>query len=79
MPASSASTAAWSAVTQIACNNGTNQQFQLQDAGSGFVRIVARHSGKLLEISGQSTVDGAIATQWADLGLPNQRWGIITG
>jgi hypothetical protein len=41
--------------------------------------IVARHSGKLLEVAGQSTADGAPAGQWADLNLSNQRWRIVTG
>ncbi|WP_233512405.1 RICIN domain-containing protein [Micromonospora deserti] len=30
---------------QYTCHAGTNQQYQLQDAGSGYVRMVARHSG----------------------------------
>jgi hypothetical protein len=39
--------------------------------------VVARHSGKVLEVQGGSTADGAPAGQWADLGLASQRWRII--
>jgi Ricin-type beta-trefoil lectin domain-like len=41
--------------------------------------LVARHSGKVLEVQGQSAADGAHVGQWADLGLANQRWRIIPG
>jgi hypothetical protein len=33
----------------------------------------------VLAVAGQSTADGAVVTQWADLGLANQRWRIVTG
>jgi hypothetical protein len=33
----------------------------------------------VLEVSGQSTADGAIVMQWTNLDLANQRWRIVSG
>jgi ricin-type beta-trefoil lectin protein len=66
-------------VTQRDWAGGTNQQWRLAWVSPGVFEIVARHSGKLLEVSGQSTADGAVVTQWADLNGANQRWRIIPG
>ena len=57
---------------------GTNQQWRLAWAGANVFAVVARHSGKVLEVQGQSTADSADVGQWPDLGLANQRWRIIT-
>ena len=56
---------------------GTNQQWRLAWSSAGVFAIVARHSGKVLEVQGQSTADSAEVGQWADLGLANQRWRVI--
>ena len=58
---------------------GGNQQWRLAWVAPGVFEVVARHSGKLLEVSGRSTADGAPVTQWADLNLSNQRWRLIQG
>jgi hypothetical protein len=50
-------------LVQYGCGTGVNQQFRLDDAGSGYVRIMARHSGKCVAVSGSSRVDGAKAVQ----------------
>ncbi|MFG3054717.1 RICIN domain-containing protein [Kitasatospora sp. NPDC048239] len=49
---------------QHTCNQGLNQQWRLQDAGDGYVRLVARHSGKCLDVANASAADGARLIQW---------------
>ncbi|MEV4845497.1 RICIN domain-containing protein [Micromonospora matsumotoense] len=69
------STADAAAVAQYACNNGTNQQWQLRDAGSGYVQIVARHSDKCLTVAGGSTADSAQVQQsGCQSGRTDQQW-----
>ena len=46
----SASTADGANVIQSPAARGTNQQWQFQDAGGGYLRLVARHSGKCLDV-----------------------------
>jgi len=36
--------------------------------------VVNRHSGKVLDVSGGSTADGAVLIQYRDTGGSNQRW-----
>jgi|GEM_PF-3234990 len=48
--------------------------FQPGTPNDGEFWIVNRNSGKLLEIAGNSTADGALATQWDDTGYPCQLW-----
>ncbi|UYZ62044.1 RICIN domain-containing protein [Hymenobacter weizhouensis] len=43
-------------------------------AFSGVYRLVARHSGKVLDISGASTAEGAAAIQWTSKASSNQHW-----
>ncbi len=43
---------------------------------SGTYRLLARHSGKALDIAGASTADGARALQWPVNGGANQLWKI---
>jgi hypothetical protein len=61
-------------VVQWACNGGTNQQWRLQDAGSGYVNLIARHSSKCLDVNGAATTDGAQLVQWTCNGGTNQQW-----
>lgn len=42
-----------------------------------YFMIKNRNSGKLLEIFGNSTADGAEATQWGDTGYPCQLWAFV--
>ena len=51
-----------------------SQRFRIEDAGAGSFRLVARHSGKVLDVSDISQVDGAQIHQWDWLGADNQRW-----
>ncbi|MEU4448849.1 RICIN domain-containing protein [Actinosynnema sp. NPDC050801] len=79
-----ASTADGAAVIQWACNSGANQQFTLRKvtyAGNDpdDHQLVARHSGKCVDVSGISTAQGALVHQWTcnpvTQGSPlNQTW-----
>ena len=61
---SGASTADGAFVNQYHCTTGTNQQWLFQDQGNGYFRLVARHSGKCLDVKDASTADGARLIQW---------------
>ncbi|NUT95383.1 MAG: beta-xylosidase [Saccharothrix sp.] len=79
-----ASTVDGAAVIQWACNSGANQQFTLRKVTySGNdpddYQLVARHSGKCVDVSTISTAPGAVVHQWtcnpASQGSPlNQTW-----
>jgi aryl-phospho-beta-D-glucosidase BglC (GH1 family) len=43
---------------------------------NGTYRIVARHSGKVLDVAGAATNDGANVHQWGYSGGNNQRWTV---
>ncbi|GII81995.1 lectin [Sphaerisporangium rufum] len=42
--------------------------------GASTVRLVNRRSGKVLDVNGGSTADGAAVIQWAWTGAANQQW-----
>ena len=46
-------------------------------APSGYVKLVNRHSGKVVGVSGGSTADGAAIVQQTDTGAASQRWQIV--
>jgi len=70
----SRSAANGAAVIHYQCNGQTNQQWRLQDAGNGYVQLIARHSGKCLDVTGAATTDGAQAIQWTCGAGTNQQW-----
>lgn len=70
----SISTAPGARLQQWSSTGGLNQQFQFIDTGDGHVRIVARHSGLVLEVADNS--DGTDVTQAADTGAANQQWRV---
>jgi hypothetical protein len=43
------------------------------------VKLVNRNSGKVVDINGVSTADGATAIQYRDHGGANQQWQLVTG
>jgi rhamnogalacturonan endolyase len=59
-------------VQWTASTSSTNQQFQLVSTGDGYYRIVARHSGKCVEVLGSSTAAGADVVQYTCNGGNNQ-------
>ncbi|GAA0906523.1 RICIN domain-containing protein [Virgisporangium ochraceum] len=53
------------------------QQWQFQDAGSGYWRIVSRHSGKCLDVVSASTADGADLIQYTCGTGTNQQFQMV--
>lgn len=74
---SAGSTADGADVLQWSWNGGANQQWQFQDAGAGYSRVVNRNSGRCLDVSAGSTADGADVIQWACGGGANQQWRVV--
>lgn len=76
-------------VALIAESNEANNSFSapltVSSGGGGgtfpvagtWYKITNRQSGKTLEIGGQTTVDGAGASQWDYLGQSNQKWQFV--
>jgi beta-xylosidase len=62
---------------QWADGNGTNQQFRLADSDGGYVRLLNRNSGKVVEVQNSSTADGGNVVQYADRGGANQQWQLV--
>ncbi len=56
---------------------GQNQQFTVIDAGGGFFRLMAVHSGKMLDVRGQGLGDGVALQQFQSTGLANQQFRIV--
>jgi elongation factor Tu len=54
----------------------SNQQWKIIDVGSGYSMIIARHSGKALDVEGGFTQNGTQVHQWDYVGIPNQQWKI---
>ncbi|MBB5801821.1 alpha-L-fucosidase [Saccharothrix ecbatanensis] len=46
-------------------------------SGPGYRKLVNRRSGKVLDVSGGSTEDGAAIVQWTDNGGTNQQWELV--
>jgi lysophospholipase L1-like esterase len=69
------STAAGARLVQWTANSRTNQQFEFIDTGDGHVRIKARHSGLVLQVSGNE--NGADITQQPDTGATSQQWRVV--
>ena len=60
---------------QIGTSNGLNhQKWTATPAGDGFFKFTAVHSGKLADVNGGSTADGATIIQWQSHGGDNQQW-----
>ncbi|MTK04833.1 RICIN domain-containing protein, partial [Micromonospora sp. CP22] len=47
------------------------------DSDGGHVRLVSRHSGKVVEVQGAATSDGANIVQYADWNGANQQWQLV--
>ncbi len=70
-------TANGTAIIQSGFNGGTNQQFQLTDRGDGSYSIIAKHSGKCLDVIGISMNVGTKLNQWDYVGGGNQRFILV--
>jgi hypothetical protein len=56
---------------------GTNQQWRPVALGNGTFRLVARHSGKCLDVPGASTANGVQLQQWDCNGTVAQAWRLV--
>jgi hypothetical protein len=63
-------------IEQWTDNNGTNQQFSIQDV-DGYIQLIARNSGKAVEVQGASTADGGNVVQYSDWNGTNQQWQLV--
>jgi hypothetical protein len=61
-------------VVQYPCHGGDNQLFSRYDNGNGGDRIVAKHSGKCLDVLHGSLEDAAAIVQFGCTGGRNQTW-----
>jgi hypothetical protein len=68
------STAAGARLIQYAATGRTNQDFAFTDAGEGYVRIKARHSGLVLQAASNSS--GADITQQPEGTATSQQWRV---
>lgn len=64
-------------VGQYTYSGNAWQQWQFQDAGSGYWRIVSRHSGKCLDVVSASTADGADLVQYTCGSGTNQQFQMV--
>ena len=64
-------------VGQYTYSAGAWQQWQFQDAGSGYWRIVSRHSGKCLDVVSASSADGADLVQYTCGSGTNQQFQMV--
>jgi hypothetical protein len=63
---------------QLWCNNGqTNQQWLLVPECGGFYHLVARHSGRCLDVPGSSTADSLQLQQWDCNGTGAQSFPLV--
>ena len=60
-------------VTKLYTGSGDDQRWTLESVGEGYYKIVARHSGKVLGISG-AAVNGANVVQETYSGSDDQKW-----
>jgi hypothetical protein len=51
-----------------------HQRWRLKHTGGGWYKLVATHSGKVLEVGGGDWWNGANVRQWDDSGHDHQRW-----
>lgn len=64
-------------VFQWALTNTQNQQFELEHLGDGSYKVIAKHSGKVLDVAGVSSANGADIHQWSYSGSDNQKWIVV--
>jgi hypothetical protein len=65
-------------VKQYPCNGAAHQQWQFQDQGNGHYRLVARHSGKCLDVASAFVDDGARLIQYTCGSATNQQFQRLT-
>lgn len=63
-------------IGQFDLHGGDNQKFIVDPLPDGYVRILAKHSRKSIDVSGASTAAGSAMKQWEWHGGPNQQFRI---
>jgi hypothetical protein len=58
-------------------HGGGNQQWRLQDAGSGYLTLIAQHSGKALDVKYSGTTMGTPVWQYQPNGTAAQQWRVV--
>ena len=76
MEVTGASTADAATITQYSSNGCQCQQFRFESAGTGWWRIIARHSGKAVDLWEWNTADGAEYRQWPVSSGYNQQFSV---
>jgi hypothetical protein len=61
-------------VVRWVCDGGANQQWIVADAGPDAIRLVARHSGKVLGVEDSKSADGTLVSQYSWTSGANQRF-----
>lgn len=62
-------------VKQRGCMDGAaQQQFDISSAGSGYTKILSTDTGNALDVSSQSSADGAAIATWPYWGYSNQKF-----
>jgi glucosylceramidase len=60
-----------------AYGGGTNEQWQPVDLGNGYYKLVARNSGKCLDVPSASTANGVQLQQYTCNGTTAQAWKLV--
>ena len=59
-------------------NDGTNQQWTVNNLGNNVITLTNVASGQRLDVSGASKTSGALVDQWPANGQTNQEWNVIS-
>jgi outer membrane protein assembly factor BamB len=59
-------------------NDGTNQQWTINNVSSNVITLANVSSGQFLDVSGASKSSGALVDQWPANGQTNQEWNVIS-
>jgi hypothetical protein len=79
-----ASTANGGTLQQAEYTGADNQKWQFLSPSistplaDGTYKIIARHSGKGLDVDNLSTADGAVVHQWTYVAAQNQKWNVVS-
>ena len=63
---------------QYTRNNGTNQQWMVNNLGNNVITLTNGASGQLLDVTGASKSNGALVDQWPANGQTNQQWNVLS-
>ncbi len=61
-----------------AVNDGTNQQWTVNNLGNNVITLTNVSSGQLLDVAGASKANSALVDQWPANGQTNQEWNVIS-